>query len=297
MTKERTRILVDTSRDTGWSNGLIRIEPDNIYQTTNNRDYLNEELLKNYDVLTICSNTPLKYTDAELQLIREFVENGGGLFLAASTSRFERDVREPISELGINHVASLFGARFLRLPDGQGETDTDANPLRGYTKKDLRLTDHEITDGLGIDDLGLTYYGILDIPAEGSVFLEHSESEEPVGACLHFGSGRVLLINTQLFQYENHPVSGRFIDWLGINRFSSATDTETIPDEISVEEHVREDGKIKIFYTHFAEDRVDTCMAFAKKLAEEMLSKFPDGEKIENLIPHPLSLILFCLLA
>ena len=178
MTKERIRILVDTSRDTGWSGGLIRIEPDNIYRTTNNRDYLNEAVLKNYDVLTICSNTSLKYTDAELQLIREFVENGGGLFLAASTSQFERDVREPISELGINHVASLFGARFLPLPEGQGEMDIDANPLRGYTKKDLCLTNHEITDGLGIDDLDLTYYGILDVPTEGSVFLEHSDTKE-----------------------------------------------------------------------------------------------------------------------
>ena len=295
MTKERIRILVDTSRDSSWSGGLIRIEPDSIYQTTNNRDYLNEALLKNYDVLTICSNTPLKYTEAELQLIREFVENGGGLLLAASTSRFERDVREAISELGTNHIASLFNARFLPLPEGQGEIDTDANPLRGYTKKDLCLTNHEITDGLGIDDLDLTYYGILDVPTEGSVFLEHSDTKEPVGACLDFGSGRVLLINTQLFQYENHPVSTRFIDWLGINREetpqqkpSLATDTQTIPDEIPIEEYVREDGKIKIFYTHFVEDRIDTCMAFAKKLAEEMLSKFPDGEKIEwkiDLIP------------
>ena len=295
MTKERIWILVDTSRDTGWSGGLIRIEPDNIYQTTNNRDYLSEAVLKNYDVLTICSNTPLKYTDAELELIREFVENGGGLLLAASTSRFERDVRESISELGINHVASLFGARFLPLPEGQGEMDTDANPLRGYTKKDLCLTNHEITDGFGIDDLGLTSCGILDIPADGSVFLEHSETKEPVGACLHFGSGRVLLINIQLFQWENHPVSGRFIDWLGINREetpqqkpSLTTETQTIPDEIPIEEQVREDGKIKIFYTHFVEDRVDTCMTFAKKLAGEMFSKFPDGEKIEwkiDLIP------------
>jgi len=300
MTKECIRILVDTSRDTGWSNGLIRIEPDSIYQTTNNRDYLSQgevtsPLQKNYDVLTICSNTSLKYTDAELQLIREFVESGGGLLLAASTSRFERDVREPISELGINQVASLFGAQFLPLPEGQGEMDTDANPLRGYTKKNLCLTNHEITDGLGIDDLDLTSCGILDIPAEGSVFLEHSETGEPIGACLHFGSGRVLLINTQLFQNENHPVSTRFIDWLGINREetpqqkpSLTTDTQTIPDEIPIEEQIREDGKIKIFYTQFVEDRVDTCMTFAKKLAKEMLSKFPEGEKIEwkiDLIP------------
>ncbi|MCY3742337.1 MAG: GNAT family N-acetyltransferase [Candidatus Poribacteria bacterium] len=295
MTKERIQILVDTSRDTGWSNGLIRIEPDNIYQTTNNREYLSEAVLKNYDVLTICNSTALKYTNAELQLIHEFVENGGGLFLSASTSRFERDVREPISELGINQVASLFGAQFLPLPEGQGEMDTDANPLRGYAKKDLCFTNHEITDGLGIDDLGLTYCGILDIPAEGGVFLEHCETKEPVGACLDFGSGRVLLINTQLFQWENHPVSGRFIDWLGTNREetpqqkpSLTMDTQTIPDEIPIDEQVREDGKIKVFYTRFVEDRVDTCMAFAKKLAEEMLSKFPDSEKIDwkiDLIP------------
>ena len=288
MTKERIRILVDTSRDTGWSGGLIRIEPDNIYRTTNNRDYLNEAVLKNYDVLTICSDTSLKYTYAELQLIREFVENGGGLLLAASTSRFERDVREPISELGINQVASLFDARFLPVPEGQGEIDTDANSLRGWTKKDLCFTHHEITDGLGIDDLGLTYCGILDTPAEGGVFLEHNETGEPVGACLHFGAGRILLINTQLFQWENHRVSGRFIDWLGSNRVPLATDTEIIPDEIPIEEHIREDGKIKIFYIHFVEDRVDTCMTFAKKLAEEMFSKFPEGEKIEwkiDLVP------------
>ncbi|MYC76584.1 hypothetical protein F4X10_12540 [Candidatus Poribacteria bacterium] len=281
MTKERIRILVDTSRDTGWSDGLIRIEPDTIYRTTNNRDYLSEAVLKNYDVLTICSNTPLKYTDAELQLIREFVENGGGLLLTSSTSRFERDVREPISELGVNQIASLFGARFLSLPEGQGEMDIDANPLRGRTKKNLHLTNHEITGGLEIDDLGLTYCGILDIPAESSVFLENSETKEPVGAFLDFGLGRVLLINTQLFQYENHPVSGRFIDWLGINRLSSATDTEMIPDEIPVEEQIREDEKIRIFYTQFVEDRVDTCMAFVKKLAKEMFSKFPEGEKIK----------------
>lgn len=288
MTKERIQILIDTSRDTGWSDGLIRIEPDSIYHTTNNRDYLSEAVLKNYDVLTICSNTSLKYTDAELRLIQEFVENGGGLLLTSSTSRFERDVRESVSELGINHVAALFGARFLPLPEGQGEMDTDANPLRGYTKKNLRLTDHEVVDGLGIDDLGLTYCGILDIPADGSVFLEHSETGEPVGACLYFGSGRVLLMNMQLFQREKHPVSQKFIDWLGINREetpqqkpSFATDNQTILDEIPIEEQVKEDGKIKIFYTHFVADRVDTCMAYAKKLAKEMLAKFPNGENIK----------------
>ena len=311
MKKEGIRILVDTSRDNCWSNGLIYIEPDNLYQTTNNRDYFSEAVLKNYDVLTICSNTSLKYTDAELQLIREFVENGGGLLLAANTSRFERDVCEPISELGVNHVASLFGARFLLLPEGHGEMDIEtsllrippeghgemdieANPLRSYTKKNLRLTDAEIVDGFGIDDLGLIHCGLLDVPTDSSIFLEHNETGEPVGACFHFGSGRVLLINSQIFQggeAQNHLVSGRFMDWLGINRVSLRTGTQTIPGEIPIDEQVREDGKIKIFYTHFTEDRVDTCMVYAKKLQKEMLSKFPEGEKIEwqlTLLPSDL---------
>ena len=100
--------------------------------------------------------------------------------------------------------------------------------------------------------------------AEGSVFLEHNETGESVAVCLRFGSGRVLLINTQLFQYENHPVSTRFINWLGINseetpqqKPSLAMDTETIPDEIPIDEQIREDEKIKVFYTQFVEDRVE----------------------------------------
>ena len=288
MTKERIRILVDTSRDTGHSNGLIQIEPDDIYQTTDNRDYLCEAVLKNYDVLAICNSTALKYTDEELKLICEFVESGGGLFLSASTSHFERDVREPSSELGINKIAALFGARFLTLADGAGEIDTDANPVRGYTKQSLRFTSHEIVAGLCIDDLVLTHCGILDIPKDAEVFLEHSETQAPVGGCLHFATGRVLLINEQLFKYENHPVAGQFMDWLGINRTSCTSGDETIPDEIPVEEQVKEEGKIKIFYTDFVADRVETCLAFAQKLAKEMLAKFPKGKKIEwkiELIP------------
>ena len=286
--KKQIRILVDTSRDTGWSNGLIHVKPHKIYQTTNNHDYIKEIVLKNYDVLTICSNTQLKYTETECQLIRDFVENGGGLLLASSTSRFERDVREPITELGINDIASQFGAKFLSLPEGQGELDSDANPLRGYTKKDISFTDHEITNGLRIGDLGLTYCGILHNPSDGKVFLQHSATKDPIGICLQYGSGRVLMINTQLFQQENHLVSTKFLDWLGINRISLTKSTETIPDEIPIEEHVREDGNISIFYTDFVANRVDTCMMFAKQLAQDMVAKFPLSKELNlkiDLVP------------
>ena len=286
--KNQLRILVDTSRDYGWSNGLIHVKPHKIYQTTNNQDYINEDVLRNYDVLTICNNTQLKYTKTELKLIHDFVEDGGGLLLASSTSRFERDVRLPCSEMGINDLAALFGANFLPLPEGQGELDSDANPLRGYTKKDINFADHEITKGLGIDDLGLTYCGILDIPSDGKVFLQHSIKKDPIAICLQYGSGRVLIINTQLFQQENNLVSSQFLDWLGINRISHSNGTEFLPHEIPIEEHVREDGNITIFYTDFVASKADTCIAFAKKLLDEMVGKFPLSKEINwkiNLVP------------
>ncbi|RKU27380.1 hypothetical protein C6497_11575 [Candidatus Poribacteria bacterium] len=286
--KERITILVDTSRDTGWSNGLIQVKPHKIYQTTNNHDYIKETVLRNYDVLTICSNTQLKYTEIELKLILDFVEDGGGILLAGSTSRFERDVREPITEMGINQIASQFGAKFLSLAEGQGEMDSDANPLRGYTKKDIRFNKHEITNGMGIDDLGLTYCGILDCPSDSEVFLQHSSTKDPIGICLQWGLGRVLMINTQLFQQENHLVSTQFLDWLGINRISLTKGSETIPDEIHIEEHVKEDGNISIFYTDFVANRVDTCLMFAKQLAEYMVAKFPLSKELNlkiNLVP------------
>jgi hypothetical protein len=40
MQMERIRILVDRSRDAGWSDALIDVEPDDVYQATDNRDYL-----------------------------------------------------------------------------------------------------------------------------------------------------------------------------------------------------------------------------------------------------------------
>ncbi|MBC8230888.1 hypothetical protein H8E77_15160 [bacterium] len=280
------RILVDRSRDSGWSNGLVHIEPDNIYQTTDNRNYLNESILKNYDVLTICSSTPLAHTDEELKLIKEFVEAGGGLLLASSTSRFERDVGLPTTEMGINKVSTLFGAEFLMLDEGKGEMNSSSDPVRGYPKKSLRFTDHEVVTGLELDDLNIANCGILLIPTGAEVFLEHRETKEPIGASLNFGKGRVLLINDHLFGSTNHRVFSRFIDWLAPKycdfgyRVSKAAGDEMIPDEIPIEKHVKEDGKIKIFYTDLVADKVDICLKFAKKLAKDPIGQFPKGDEI-----------------
>ena len=125
MIGKKIRVLVDRSRDSGWSEALVNLEPDDVYQMTDNSDYLNWSILKNYDVLTVCSYSPLQYKNEELESIKRFVESGGGLLLASSTSRFHQDSDRQSSDMGINKVARLFGAEFLFPDRCRGETEFD----------------------------------------------------------------------------------------------------------------------------------------------------------------------------
>ena len=277
MTQERIRILVDQSRDSEWSRALVNIGPDNVYQITDNRDYLDGSVLRNYDVLTVCGYSPLEYTDEETELVRKFVETGGRLLLASSTSRFESYAGRPASEIHANKLARIFGAEFLPLDKCKGETKLDEDILCGYPREDLRLVYHAALGELELEDIHLSNCGILKISEDAQVFLQHSETKEPIGACVKFGKGRVLLINDVFFSHANQRTCRAFIDWLGENRISSAEGDETIPDEIPVEEYIKEDGNIKIYYGELVKDRIDTCLKFAKKIHEEIISAFPKG--------------------
>jgi len=212
MAQERIRVLVDQSRDSGWSRALVDIEPDDIYQVTDNRDYLDWSVLKNYDVLTICGYSPLEHKDEELELIRRFVEAGGGLLLAASTSRFEMEVGKSISEMRVNKVARIFGAEFLPLDRCKCDTMLDNGLVRGYPREDLRLVYHAALGELELEDIHLANCGIIEIPEDAQVFLQHSKTEEPIGACVKFGKGRVLLINDVAFSQSNQRTCRAFID-------------------------------------------------------------------------------------
>ncbi|MBM3237441.1 hypothetical protein FJZ31_14220 [Candidatus Poribacteria bacterium] len=297
MPQEKIRILVDRSRDSEWASELVDMEPDTVYWATDNRDYLSWSVLKNYDVLAICGCSPLYHKDEELMAIKRFVEFGGGLLLASSTSRFERDVAEvprlrairqtsdvgsrslansATSEMGINKLARLFGAEFLPLDRCKGEMKVDDDLLRGYPKENLRficcgvLAESE----LELDDIPVSNCGVISVPENAQVFLEHSETKEPIGACMSFGKGRVLLINELEFSQENQRMCRAFIDWLAYNRISKVEGDEAIPDEIAVDEQVKQDGKIKIYYTDLVKDRVDTCLEFAQKIAEKLVGMF-----------------------
>jgi GNAT superfamily N-acetyltransferase/putative sterol carrier protein len=270
MAQERIRVLVDRSRDSIWSDKLANMEPDNVYQVTDNRDYLSWSVLKNYDVLTICGYSTLEYKDEELETIRKFVEAGGGLLLASSSSRFQQDVGGQLSGTHVNKVARLFGAEFLPMDGCRGKTKYDDELLNGYPREDLRLTEHAVLAELELDDIPISNCGIIAVPEDSRVFMEHDETREPVGACLEFGEGRVLIINDLTFSQDSQPTCRAFIDWLACNRVSKNEGDSQIPDEIPVDEYIKEDGRIRIYYTDLVKDRVDTCLEFAKKVSENL---------------------------
>ena|GEM_PF-929560 len=270
MAQDRTRILVDRSRDSIWSDKLVNMEPDNVYQVTDNRDYLSWSVLKNYDVLTICGYSTLEYKDEELETIRKFVETGGGLLLASSSSRFQQDVGGQISGMHVSKVARLFDAEFLTIDDCKGKTEYDDELLNGYPREDLRLTEHAVLAELELDDIPISNFGIITVPENAQVFMEHDETREPVGACLKFRKGRVLVINDLTFSQDSQPTCRAFVDWLACNRVSKNDGDGEVPDEIPVEEHIKEDGRIRVYYTDLVKDRVDTCLEFAKKVSENL---------------------------
>jgi len=277
MQKERIRVLVDRSRDAGWSDALIDIEPDDVYQITDNRNYLKWSVLKNYDVLTMCGYPVLPYRNDEMQAVKKFVELGGGLLLASSTGRFERDIGKPISEMQLNKIARIFGAEFLPLDVCKTEIEVDHNSIHGYRKENLYLADRLVFADLYLDDIPFSNCGTISIPDGADVVIRHNETLEPVSACIRFGKGRMLIINEITFSQCSFRTCNAFLDWLGSSRFSKVSGDEQIPDEIPVDEYVKEDGDIRIHYNSFVpRDRADMCLSLSKRMKEYINNLFPD---------------------
>ena len=78
------RIIADRSRDSTGAMQFANLLPYAEFQSTGNRRPLRRSVLSKYDVLAICGQSLKKYTRLQLAMIREFVEAGGGLVLAAS---------------------------------------------------------------------------------------------------------------------------------------------------------------------------------------------------------------------
>jgi len=284
------RILVDRSRDWGNASNLTVLEPDTIYRTTDNRRPLEKEILRRYHVLAIFSDSLLAYSEEEIDLIRRFVENGGGLLLATNTGRFERDVGEDPATMTANQIGASFGIRFPAPSQAKGETPFDNHLHRGYPREAIRLEPHAIWD-VGVKNLDIGYlpldpYSPVEGPEGSEVLLRHKGTGEPLALAFRFGSGRIVAFGDTTLAGEGGPVCG-VLNWLAEDAEPVASDDE-VPDELRIEEKTCERDGMTVYYTPFVEDRVDSCLDMARKVREafgRLFGKELSPPKIVEIVP------------
>ena len=95
-------VLVDRSRDPDNAQGLVDLRPDDVFRTTDQRCTITRRGLRGYDVLAVCGNGSRPYSRAEKSAVKDFVENGGGLLLAAGVGEFTSESGRSPDDLAVN---------------------------------------------------------------------------------------------------------------------------------------------------------------------------------------------------
>ncbi len=229
-TPKPVRILTDYSRDAHSSGALAALEPDDRYHSTRCWESVTSQLLRDYDVLAVCGQSRSPYPDDELEAIRCFVEEGGGLFLAANAGAFEAGTLRPAAEMSANQVAGLFGVEFLSPIAAKAKTTIGHSLVRGYEQEDGVLVPHPVFGS--IDAFPLEHGSPLKVPQGAEVVIKHKETGEPIAAVLAFGAGRVFVMGDSALGGGCHVLCGAICDWLAEGRHSSRSDADTIPDAI-----------------------------------------------------------------
>ena len=262
------RVLVDRSRDSGCSQALPGLQPTSRFEVTDSRGPLTEELLARHDVATVCGFSPVGHEPAEIEALRRFVEGGGGLLLASSTVVFEKDVRRPIEELGINALAQEFGIEFLSLGAAQGPTFWRGG-AQAYRREDAVVEPHEAFGHVPLTHSCVGTPAPLRAPAEAEVLIRHRTTGEPFAVALSFGAGRVLALSD-----VSVPAGGTLtlvegvVTWLGAAKSRSRRPTHAIPREIGPPLQTRKKGDLTVHFDPRVEHRVDQALDYLERLVK-----------------------------
>jgi len=183
-------VLADRSRDASAHAPIPALEPHGVFQVTDNRRRLTARLLRKYDLVTIVGHGTLAYSAAERRGLREFVERGGSLVLAASAGEFEAESGLPISRLAVNGVAREFGFDFLT---ADGYPRDRRFRCRHALRRHLELTPAGRRVGLKLRENHIWYPAAIATPPRATVLLREKGSGAPVAARTRIGRGTVLV--------------------------------------------------------------------------------------------------------
>ncbi len=262
------RILADHSRDAHSSSALAALEPDDRYHSTRCWEPVTAELLKDYDVLAICGQSRAPYTDEELEAIKAFVEEGGGLSLAANAGAFEAGTLQAAAEMSANQVAALFGAEFLSPQAAQGKTNLAQSLIRGYEQEDAVLVPHAVFGS--IDAFPLAHGSPLSLSGDAEPVIKHKDTDEPIAAVLTFGEGRVFVMGDSTLGAGCHLLCGAICDWLAEGRHASRSEMDTVPDAIGGLGGRKKIGEILYTYDPGLEDQCDRIAELVDRVVDHL---------------------------
>lgn len=280
-------VLTDRSKDaSGW--GLFGDQlPHTEFGRTTSTGPLSTKLLFGYQVLGICGQSLKAYSEAELDVIRAFVEGGGGLLLAADAGVFELAVGAPAQKLAQNRVAEMLGARFL---------DADCKGARVGDRLALRLP---VADLVGTRHPALCIDGTelaaqdgacpIEVPEGADVLLRHKATGQVCAAAFQFGKGRVVMVGAKAFAHDRPLTCGAVARWLAQGA-AERGEVEPVPAQVGPVSGLSEDPRVAIHYSAGCEKLVpEVRRAFAAVTAaiEERFGDLEGQERALTLLDSP----------
>lgn len=150
---------------------------DNGFTTvTTNQGFLVDDPA-GYDVIVVCLTSAFdsSYTNAEVERIVDFVDDGGGLLIMGDQQRFHPNPNE-----NIQPVASQLGITF---------GPSDLTTLNIYTSD---LTDHPIFDG--IDEIFMYAARELSVSRPAFSIAQQEGTGKTIASAAQYGQGRVVAL-------------------------------------------------------------------------------------------------------
>lgn len=198
-------ILIDDSHSHTYRQiNQMNVEELNFSSQTLSEFPLNN--LSNFDIILIDQPTRY-YSNSEIEKIKEFVRNGGGLLV---TNDWAYDSGKVTN--AVNTVTKIFGISTVEANAGGGP----------YTKGNGTLRNHEISKG--VDSVHAGAVSRLEIPHSADILIQSNSST--IGAAMSYGSGRIVVLGDndlidRDYGYDNVKFFKNILLWLSQKAVSS----------------------------------------------------------------------------
>ena len=241
--KAATKILVDCKRDSLYSKvrtpSLTWLLESQGFQSINsvsrlgenikftNKDITGSAPLDDFKILMLPGIAAIGgvrgYSSKELEIIKNYVKNGGGLFLSG---QFYRGPHGHMSSTYASKVAELFGVKILRgaISDESAHID---NETRFITCKDITKGELgkgvKIFQSMGMAPLKISGTGIETVVASSfkATAPSYRNKNIPAIVALKYGKGRVVIAGdaswlqpSMLIQGDNAQLALNIFNWL-----------------------------------------------------------------------------------